>query len=215
MNIQEAMLLISLKKKNIYSIADLGRCLNLSRQYLQKYKEKELDDEQIHQLETFYNVNLKYSLNIADAIEVKYYNSGIEELDNKVIKNPHITSIWLDKELVRKVWKIKDENTLKLISMPGDCMDGGETPIKNGDLLLIDTSVKNALISGVYAYITQSEVYKKTLLFVCRITQNTDGSITMIPNKKEYEAFLFDEEHLRKIDFKIIGRMIKNISELD
>ncbi len=32
------------------------------------------------------------------------------------------------------------ENNLKIMQMTGDIMDGGNTPIRNQDILLIDTS---------------------------------------------------------------------------
>lgn len=40
--------------------------------------------------------------------------------------------------------------------MPGDTMDGGETPIKNKDMLIVDISDTNIQASGIFVYTTKT-----------------------------------------------------------
>lgn len=138
------------------------------------------------------------------AIEIKYYESP--NLTN-TIKNPAISNIWLNKELIHNVWQ-KDEKNLKIMQMTGDIMDGGSTPIKNQDILVIDTSIKDVMLSGVYAYTTRNDNF----IFVNSIKQKIDGSVNFYSWNNNYKEVIYNLSDLEKINFKVIGRVIKNLS---
>lgn len=151
--------------------------------------------------------NMPKSLhNNQDSVEIVYYENS--HLD-KTIKNPLITSLWLDRELVRDIWK-KDETKLRTIKMPGDVMNGGERPIKNQDMLVIDLSSTDVLSSGIYAYTTNDD----NLIFINGIKQKVDGSVKFYYWNKTYNEVVYKLEDLQKINFKVIGRVIMNMTAL-
>ncbi len=140
-----------------------------------------------------------------DAAEITYYqNPTLIE----TIENPVITSIWLDRELVLKIWH-KNFEALKIIQMPGNVMDGGDIPIKNKDMLVFDTADKNTQASGIFVYTTKDD----TLIFVNGIKQRPDGSLKFYFWNDEYYEMIYTPEELKKIDFKPLGRVIKNMSD--
>ncbi len=139
-----------------------------------------------------------------DAVEIKYFENP-ELLDT--IKNPAITSIWLDRELVHDVWK-RDEKNLRIMQMTGDIMDGGDTPIKNQAMLVIDTSITDIMLSGVYAYTTRDDNF----IFINCIKQKIDGRVLFYYWNKNYDDVVYTHADLEKINFKVIGRVIKNLS---
>lgn len=146
------------------------------------------------------NDNLKHP----DAVEIKYY-------DNKhilnTIKNPVISSIWLDRELVYEIWKRKEQD-LRILQMTGDTMDGGYIPIKNQDMLIIDTTMTDIMLSGVYAYTTRNDHF----VFVNGIKQKIDGSVKFHYWNKNYSEVIYNLVDLERLNFRVLGRVIKNLS---
>lgn len=154
---------------------------------------------------TMFNV-ISANFNRADAVEIKYYeNPTLIE----TIKNPDITSIWIDRELVHNIWR-KSEDNLRIIQMPGDYMLGGHNyfSISNKDIVLIDMSSKNISLSGIYAYTTQNEKY----IFIKAIQRLADGSIKFKSTNNNYQSVVMTPEQLDEIGFKVLGRAIKNLS---
>lgn len=142
--------------------------------------------------------------NAPDAVEIIYYeNPTLIE----TIKNPVITSIWLDRELIHDVWH-KHEKNLRTLQMPGDTMDGGETPIKNKDMLIVDISDTNIQASGIFVYTTKNG----SLIFVNGIKQSPDGTYRFYFRNTGYKEIHYTLEDLEKLGFKVIGRVVKNIT---
>lgn len=173
--------------------------------------------EFFEKLVNIFNVNLNYlftgqgdicisNQKKADAVEVVYYQN--EELED-VIKSPVITSIWLDRELVHNIWHRKEKD-LRIVRMPGDNMDGNKKPIKNRDMLLIDTTANSIFCAGVYVYTTHGN----SMLFVSDIIQTPDGKATLTSWNESHPTITYNAEQLKDINFKVIGRVIKNLSSL-
>ena len=142
--------------------------------------------------------------NAPDAVEIIYYeNPTLIE----TIKNPVITSIWLDRELIHDVWQ-KHEKNLRTLQMPGDTMDGGETPIKTKDMLIVDISDTNIQASGIFVYTTKNG----SLIFVNGIKQSPDGTYRFYFRNTGYKEIHYTLEDLEKLGFKVIGRVVKNIT---
>ena len=141
---------------------------------------------------------------IPDAVEIIYYeNPTLIE----TIKNPVITSIWLDRELIHNVW-LKNEANLRTLQMPGDTMDGGETPIRNKDMLIVDISDTNIQESGIFVYTTKNG----SLIFVNGIKQSPDGTYRFYFRNSSYKEIHYTLDDLEKLGFKVIGRVVKNIT---
>ena len=138
------------------------------------------------------------------AVEIIYFENP-ELLGS--IKNPKISSVWLDKELVHDVWN-RDEKNLRVMQMPGDVMFGGDTPIKNQDILIVDTSITDIMLSGVYAFTTRNDNF----IFINCIKQKIDGQVLFYYWNKNYDDVIYTHSDLERIGFKVIGRVIKNLS---
>lgn len=173
--------------------------------------------EFFEKLVNVFNVNLNYlftgqgdicisNQKKADAIEVVYYQNP--ELED-VIKNPVITSIWIDRELVHDVWHRKEKD-LRIVKMPGENMNGNGKPIKNRDVLLVDTTANNIFCAGVYVYTT----HDGSMLFVNDIIQTPDGKVIISNWNKKYPSITYEATQLKEVNFKVIGRVIKNLSSL-
>lgn len=202
--------------------SDLAGVFNVTPGAISKRvnSKSELKVSELLCLQEHYNIDLfgryarsaaKIEGRIADAVEIVYWDSAASGFESSsvssVIKRDEITSFWLDRELVHDVWE-KDEKDLRILAMPGDNMNGGDAPIFNEDLLVIDTKSKEILRSGIYAYTTRAGV------FVNNIRQKADGSIMFSHRNKQYTPATYSMKDLKAVDFEVIGRMIACMSAL-
>lgn len=147
------------------------------------------------------NVNLNTT---CDKAEIKYFEH--QNLKTN-IKSPAITSIWFDSELVTNIWR-KDPKNLRIITMLGDKMDLGEYPLKNGDILIIDTSETDITKAGIYAFTTHNNNY----MFINGVNRRYDGMCRFYFTNQMYPEKVLSDEDIKNADIKIIGRVIKNLS---
>lgn len=178
----------------------------LSNRY---FNDGNLKYEEMLILEQAFKINSQLDKNstntIRDMVEIQYWDE-VPEVSYKV-RNPLVTSLWLDRELITNIWK-RDIKNLRIISMPGDKMDGGDYPLRTGDILLIDISKRDITESGIFFFSTNNNQN----LFVNTINVRLDGSVAMTFNNKKYEQKTPTMQQLKDIDFKVIGRMVKNLS---
>lgn len=199
---------------------DLANKIGILQQQLSKYErgENKPSADFFVKLYENLNVNINWLLTGKGKIFISdSNNAGEEAVEIKYYENPNLVSsisnnrglsLWLDGILVRNIWK-KNEKDLRIIQMTGDCMDGSDTPIKNQDMLIIDISANNIMSSGIYAYTTRDDNF----IFINGLKQNIDGSVNFYYWNKNYEETLYNLADLKKIDFKVIGRVIKNMSQ--
>lgn len=220
MIITDALQSLNNHLKRIVPQTELAQVLGVSAIALNKRisRQSELKVSEVIRIIDHYGCNIlndyiqnKAALNTPttaypDAVEIKYYEN---QLVAGSIKNPKITSIWLDRELVHDVWN-KDEKNLRILKMPGDCMNGGEFPVPDGDILIADISCRDLLSSGIYAYTTNND----SCIFINIIKLSVDGKITFSYFNKTYEDVVYNMDDLKKVEFKIVGRVIKNLSRL-
>lgn len=140
-----------------------------------------------------------------DRIEIKYLNLG--GTWNEKLRNPLVTSIWFDRELLTNIWRKNPEN-LRIVKMIGDRMNGGEYPLKNDDILILDISEKEIINSGIYIFSTQND----DNVFINTVEKKIDGGVRFSFFNKYYPDKVYTAEELEQLDFKIIGRVIKNLS---
>ena len=157
LTLSNAMALASLQLNREVARVELAEALNITRQYANNIKDKPLTQEQIAMIEQALNVDLSPATNgnsnSSEKIELLYWGKGLPCEDK--IKNPLVTSMWFDREVINGGWQ-KDEHNLNIIAMPGDKMDGGDIPFKNGDILIIDRTQTDISISGIYFYTTNN-----------------------------------------------------------
>lgn len=126
-----------------------------------------------------------------------------------LLKRDGFTDLKIDIELINS-WNVKPED-LRIIAMPGEEMNGGEMPIRNKDLLVIDTSRNNIVESGVFFCTTHgnSRVYVRRI-----IEKMTDDvyCVTTVDNLR-YKSIIekkWTEEMWKQADVQVIGRVITN-----
>ena len=122
------------------------------------------------------------------------------------LKNSFSTSDWNDREKINLAWQ-KNEEDLYIIAMPGDKMDGGIYPLRNGDLLVIDTSQTDISNSGIYFYTTNNNEE----VFVNNFRKKFDGSIVLGYSSPKYDDTIVSMEQLEAAGINIVGRVIKNL----
>ena len=166
-------------------------------------------------LEDFYNVNLfkadtsnsKSSIIEAlkgvDRIEINYWEQLPEDL-----KKSKVVSVWFDREIVENDWGMSAEH-LCIIPMIGDKMARYWYPIMNGNILIVDTSQDYIMGNGVYfatsRYNTRFWIREMQVLINNNIEVKgyaPSGNTTKV----------FTHKQLEDVDFKLIGKVIKNVS---
>lgn len=217
--ISQAASLISLLCDKEVTRNQIGSVIGLSRQTVHRNKDRKLEERDIIKLEKEFDISIPRTYNIIERatsdkdlshrfVDIPYWHD--EKCENQKIKDKSVTSIVLDLELITHKLNCKPEN-LRIIAMPGEEMDGGTYPLKNGDILLIDTSQKDYSNSGVYFVTTQNN----KMVFVRRLLELMYGSISSSVDNPIYAPQVnktLTQKQLEEIDFKIIGRVIKNLS---
>ena len=208
LTLSNAMALASLQLNREVARIELAEALNITRQYANNIKDKTLTQEQIAMIEKALNVNLSPSTSSNSSstgkIELQYWGKGLPCEDK--IKNPLVTSMWFDREVINGGWQ-KDEQHLNIIAMPGDKMDGGDIPFKNGDILIIDRTQTDISISGIYFYTTNNDED----VFVNNFRKRFDGTVVLGYTNSKYEDSIVTIDQLEAAGYKVIGRVIKNI----
>lgn len=141
---------------------------------------------------------------LAQQVEIEY----MEELPESE-KLPEITSLHTDLELITNHWHRQPEN-LRIIPMQGDNLSTYFYPCKNRDVLIVDIGSKVATREGIYVYSARNN----TMLFVGKLNQLMDGTIRIEKFEANGEVIekLVSLEKQKDVDFKILGRVVKNAS---
>lgn len=161
---------------------------------------------EIETLEKHYNVILDGDTSVVlggDRIEIGYWPELPEEL-----KNPKIVSCWFDKEIIENSWGMSAEH-LVIIPMIGDKMARYWYPMRSGDILIVDTAQDHIMGNGVYFATSQNNTR-----FWIREMQ------VLINQEVEFKGFspsgdttkVFTQAELDEVNFKLIGKVIKNVS---
>lgn len=170
-------------------------------------RDSEYSLEEIIKLSHAYKIDLKNNTvtnTSSDKVELKYYENPNLNID---IKNPLISSLWFDRELVENIWN-KDPKNLRIIKMLGDKMDNGAYPLRNDDILIMDISDTNVTKAGIYAFTTDNDKY----MFINGVYRRIDGTYRFYFYNDVYPDRILSDEEVKKADIKIIGRIIKNQS---
>lgn len=208
LTLSNAMALASLQLNREVARIELADALNITRQYANSIKDKPLTPEQITKIEETLKVNLSSTTssnsNPTGKIELHYWGKGLP--CEEKLKNPLVSSMWFDREIINGGLQ-KDEHNLSIIAMPGDKMDGGNYPLKNGDILIIDRSQTDISISGVYFFTTENDKE----VFVNNFRKTPFGDIVLGFSNPKYEDYEISKEKLKTAKINVVGRVIKNL----
>lgn len=143
-------------------------------------------------------------------VKIPYWN-GCPQCSGK-IKKSGVTEFCIDLQIVINEWGAVPDN-LRIIAMNGEEMNGGNYPIKNKDLLVIDISRTDLTESGIFF----ASSHNCSKIYVRRIIEYLDNDysyLTTVDNP--YWTNRLEKTWSKKnwidTDIKIIGRVIKNLS---
>lgn len=141
---------------------------------------------------------------LAQQVEIKY----IEELPASE-RLPEITSKYEDLETIVNHWHRQPES-LRIIPMQGDNLSTYWYPCKNRDILIVDIGSRVATREGIYVYSARNN----TMIFVAKLNQLMDGTIRIekFEANGEVTEKLVSPEKQKEVDFRILGRLVKNAS---
>lgn len=167
------------------------------------YNDGYFSDEEKHVLNNFYKGNGSLSAVRQDRIEIYYWNQLPEEL-----RNPKIVSVWFDKEIIENAWGMSADH-LCIVPMVGDKMFNYWYPIRSGDILIIDTSQNHIMGNGVYFATSQNNT--RFWVREMQVLINQDIEIKgYSPSGSTIKTF--GRKQLEDVDFRLIGKVIKNVS---
>lgn len=133
-----------------------------------------------------------------------FYVDGISD----AWKRPDLTSFNFDVQMI-KTWN-REINNIKVVVMAGDRMAGGSYPFNNRDILLIDISETDLSKSGAYFFSSRNNKN----FFLCNLDLKMNGDVEFTfknTDYKEYEKIKTAAE-LKELDFRVIGRVFKNMT---
>lgn len=217
--VSQAAAIVSLLSGREISRNQIGSVIGISRQTAHRNKDRELEEEEIVKIENNFNIYIPRNFEIIENTNnpeslsgrfatINYWHD--ENCANEKIKDESVSSLLLDLELIVHKLQCKPEN-LRIIAMPGEEMDGGSYPLKNGDILLIDISQTDLSTSGVYFVTTKNN----SMVFVRRLLELMLGSLSSSVDNPVYADQVnktLSPKQLEEMDFRVIGRVIKNMS---
>ena len=178
-------------KSNILTICNK---FNLPENYFEEYFTSEVA----------FN-NLKTSENVTNE---KFFNIPYWELLPEHLKSLEVDYIPVQRKVIEVGWKLNPEK-LRIVPMVGDKMQSFWYQISEDDLLIIDTNQNEILGNGVYFATSQNNTR-----FWVREMQN------LINNDVQIKGYAlsgetvktFTRQELADVDFRVIGKVIKNVS---
>ena len=171
-------------KSNLFTICN--KC-NLPLNYFEEIKQ---------------NVNKNVSF-LEDIIKIPYWSELPEEL-----KHPEYPYVLAQRVSIEKGWNVRPEN-LCIVPMVGDKLSKYWYPINDGDILIIDTS--HNYIRGNGVYFATSRNNTRFWVREMQVLVNDDLEIKGFSPSGNNTRVLTRKE-LEEVDFKVIGKVIKNVS---
>lgn len=214
-------ILETLKKLNIILTGrELAEIWGMSEEHVSRTKKahKQVKAKYIEILEKKFDINLikkslaerlaegmpMYAAKInPDIIEIPYWEGLPDEL-----KHSEYSHVVAQKASIELGWKIKAEY-LRIVPMVGDKMANYWYRINDGDILIIDTSHNHIRGNGVY--FATSRDNSRFWVREMQALINDDVQIKSFAPSGEITK-IFTPEQLKEVGFKIIGKVVKNVS---
>ena len=190
--------------EKIAKVLDLGSKQAVSNRI---YRQQPLKDIEIELLDAEFKNNnqstQKTTSIINDRIEINYWEYLPEEL-----KNPKIQSVWFDREIIENAWGMSADH-LCIVPMVGDKMTTFWYTIRSGELLIVDLNQNHIMGNGVYFATSRNNT--RFWIREMQALINDDIQIKGYAPSGETTK-LFTKKQLDEVGFKIIGKVIKNVS---
>lgn len=122
---------------------------------------------------------------------------GLAPLHEYVVGSISVTADWLRRELPR----ITNRNNLRVIEAYGDSM---QPTMGSGDLLVVDSGVNHADVSGIY--ILRRNNTPEPEVMVKRVQLMRDGGLTIKSDNPVYEPEKVPHDEAHQVE--VLGRVV-------
>lgn len=200
--------------KQKVSYTDIATALDVSRQYANQIKDKNITKEQLSKLESYFGINLANvnqpvlsstsEENDADCVTVEHIHINPScGAGTAVYYDADITPVKLGTQLIREIMNVSRPENLKIFKASGDSMS---PTIEDGDILLVDVGRTDFNNGGIFLLTINND------WFIKRLRLKINGELEIISeNAAKYGApevlHPFDD-----IEIVIKGRVVKNLS---
>lgn len=204
MKLHQAIEELTGKLRRKISYTDVSMALNVSRQYANQIKNKELTYEQLKKLSNYFKTdftNAKYLLqehNSDDCINIPVLGEVSASMGYGVtVYNEMQTATYSISRKLAKDLGVCNCQT-EIIFAQGDSM---LPTIEGGDSLLVDHSRKEIYDGKIYCVRIEGQLYAKRLQ---KIPPNT---IVVVSDNNKYRSFEIDLNSSPDYDFEVIGEI--------
>ena len=193
------------KKKITY--AEIANIFGLTRSAVQNWamRKRELDEYQIKKIDEYFLKQNETLCNSDDAIKIPYWSDLPEELKHK-----EYSYVLAQRASIEQGWNLKPES-LCITVMNGDTMENYWYKIRNNDILIIDTNETqiNANGSGVYFATSRNN----SMFWIREMQALYNGDIEFHSYAPSgVKTRVLTQQQLQEADFRVIGKVIKNVS---
>ena len=138
-----------------------------------------------------------------DIIKIPYWQGLPEEMKNPKYPDVVSRSVSIDD------WG--QIESLRIVAMNGNSLENYWYKIQNKDVLLIDTSETKVNADGRGIYFATSQ--NNTKFWIREMTEQLDGSIEFRAYpQNEIITKVYTKQQLNDVGFRVIGKVIKNVS---
>lgn len=188
---------------------ELGNILGFTKQHIGRIEKgiSRLSCEKINILKEKFNLMLQNNINVSedDVIKIPYWSELPEELKHK-----EYTYVLAQRVSIEQSWNLKPES-LCITVMNGDTMENYWYKIRNNDILIIDTNETkiNANGSGVYFATSRNN----SMFWIREMQALYNGDIEFHSYAPSgVKTRVLTQQQLQEADFRVIGKVIKNVS---
>ena len=147
--------------------------------------------------------NVAAAAKVPDVIEIPYWDGLPEEL-----KHPEYTHVLAQRISIEQGWGLETEN-LRIVPMVGDKMTNYWYTIRANDILIIDTSYQHIAGNGVYFATSRNNT--RYWIREMQVLFNDDVELKGFSPSGNTTKIL-TRAQLQEVDFRIIGKVVKNVS---
>ena len=149
--------------------------------------------------------NMPANIDLSNTVFIPVVNmdvsAGFGSLTEEIESTKDFVSFgkdWIKKHISANV------NNLVMFTVRGDSMDGGNSRIKNGSQIIVDTSVKEYINDGIYAIRIENALFVKRLQYM-------PGKLLVKSDNPIYQPFEVD---LKTDSVNIIGAVVYVMNDM-
>ena len=204
MKLYEAIEELTSKLRRKVSYTDIAIALDVTRQYANQIKDKELSCEQLERLDKHFDVNLASAntlpkiQNTEDCISIPVLGEVSASMGYGVtVYNEVQTAIYSISRQLAKDLGVSTSQT-EMIFAQGDSM---MPTIEGGDSLLVDHARKEIYDGKIYCVRIDGQLYAK------RLQKIPPDTVVIVSDNPKYRSFEIDLRRCPDYDFEVIGEI--------